>query len=752
MAAITAISAPYNFVPLSDWVHKPTWFREVSHDLPFGDGLCGHLDLRIKAETPILVGREQQRAHARAMGVVEPYQLPNKRYALPGSALKGMIRAVLEIATFSRMQMVDERRFGVRDLGNSVPQYKRAMTTMAGRNIYKPLTNAGWLEFDRARATWTIRPCDYARVQLSELRRYHGTSWFDATTRPPPPAEFKYEEWEKLRPLDVSFTLGPGPIRISDDNDGKPRFIACQEATNLGTGTSTGTLVFTGQPNPGKHLEFVFFNPGLAPLSVPDAVFSAFLDIHDQKMPGGGETAWDFWQRKPRVPVFYLTDSSSGEVTSFGLALMYKLAYRYSVHEAIRNTSAVHLDGGGDDFTSLLFGRVGDAPADCLKGRVRFMHARCDQDAPQPESHGPTILNGPKASYYPNYVQQPAAKGGGRLPADGLYTTYMDDACKIRGWKRYPARPYAAVQPLTPAQSENEAVQVRLHPLPAGSTFTSRVRVHNLKPEEIGALCWALTWGGSEKLRHSLGMGKSFGFGQVSIEIGDTRLRPNRPGTNPPSWQECRDTFIKHMDKAYRNKHGRGPTWRSSKQVLALLGMADPELRPVSGELRHMRLTTEDDNEFKNAKGALLVLADYPSGTHPPLWSDAEKEKREAEETAANAIKEIEEAERIRRMSEEERAVHFLDATFKEYEAKPDTEQRASRAEFLGKLNGFAEAATGWASPEDRGSAANLLKEIFESIGWADPGRNRQQRTRQEARRRTMVERVRTGHSSGNDT
>ncbi len=54
-----AISAPYNFVPLSDYVHIPEWSKRASHDWPFEDGLSGEIHYTLVAESPLLVGGEQ---------------------------------------------------------------------------------------------------------------------------------------------------------------------------------------------------------------------------------------------------------------------------------------------------------------------------------------------------------------------------------------------------------------------------------------------------------------------------------------------------------------------------------------------------------------------------------------------------------------------------------------------------------------------------------------------------------------------
>lgn len=104
ISAPSTITASYNFVPLSSWVHIPEWAAAVSHDLPFEDGLCGELSIEIIAETPILIGSEK----AAGSGAVHPCRLPDGAYAIPGASLKGMIRNVLEIAAFGRMRAVDD--------------------------------------------------------------------------------------------------------------------------------------------------------------------------------------------------------------------------------------------------------------------------------------------------------------------------------------------------------------------------------------------------------------------------------------------------------------------------------------------------------------------------------------------------------------------------------------------------------------------------------------------------------------------
>lgn len=752
MAPPNCIDAPYNFVPLADWVHIPEWAGRVSHDLPFRDGLSGHLDLTITAHTPILVGREQQ-----SSGQAHPYQLPDGRYALPGTALKGVIRSVVEIASFSRMALVDNQRLGVRDLTGGVPRYQKAMTDTVGSNTFKALAKSGWLSFDAEYGCWLMQPCSYARVEHSDLINYLGGPWVKISKKERPTAQEKYSAWERMKPLQLAFTPEAEKAHEhSPDKKGNPKYLVYFKATNLGSGTTNGTLVFTGQPSPQKHLEFIFFGAAGAPIRVPEDVFRGFLDIHDQKTENAPRTAWDDWKDKARIPVFYLQEPSHpGTVASLGLALMYKLAYRHSIHDAIRHSSSKHLDGGGDDLATLLFGRVGATPEDCLRGRVTFHHAVAAGN-PEPQAQSATILNGPKPTYYPNYIRQPAAQNN-RIPQGQGYATLMDNQCKIRGWKRYPARPTAQVQALTAEQMENTAVQVILHPLPAGTTFSTRMDFHNLKPEELGALCWALTWGGADGLRHSLGMGKPFGFGQLTIAISGAELHPNRPGESALTWEKYRDAFIKSMDDAHERVRGRGKKWRDSDEIRTLLGMADPDKRPAQGQLQHMRLETDRPNEFQEAKKARLVLPDYPRGAHPPTWAEQEEEARRREEEAARAqaererqaqeaAKKAQDLADFEALPQEQKQMINIERAFDAFITRNEHGQRQERENFVGTLNRFTEAAKTWPNPSDRSDACSLLARIYEAIGWADPGKKGDKRKKQEDKRRDMIEAIRRGN------
>ena len=641
-----AISAPYNFVPLADWVHIPDWSRKASHDWPFKDGCSGEIRYRLITESWLLVGgnQEENTANDRPNTEVRPFQRPDGRYGIPGSSLKGLIRAVVEIAGFGRMRMVDDRRLSVRDLTEGANEiYGKYMTNDLGDKTYEALTQAGWLKIGKDGSA-QIKPCKYARVDHSELENFSRDQWWHQVPRTPE-ASKKYKRWKPL-PLEIQFDL-------DDQIDHKHSCgtLRYRKAVNLGHGRIDGTLVFTGQPSERawnkeknkylprrKHMEFIFYGEQEESREVPPEVWRAFREIYAEN------DDWNkYWKKKKRVPVFYLEEN--GKIASFGLSLMYRLPYRHSIHQAIAHSSPCHLEEpgleNGYDLADLLFGSThSEDPNAALRGRVSFETAVA-LDNPQTVQAPPTILNSPKPSYYPNYIRQKTHPDRPWVLKGEHYNTLMDEKPEIRGYKRYPARPesWVGVQDLTesqkvknnaPRETKKYKVQIQLHPLRPGTAFEGRILFHNLKREELGALLWALTWGGNKGLRHGLGMGKPFGFGQVRFKIDAPKsyLLPNDADREETLSQEKQqafmDAFEHHMEAAVREHGG----WKNSPQIRNLLAMADPASvtqLPRGMELRHMcldgktnefvwaRQRPKDKKTKRLLRKELFVLADYIS-------------------------------------------------------------------------------------------------------------------------------------------
>ncbi len=642
--------APYNFVPASKTVvltdEDEAW--RITHDVPFSDGICGALTLRIHAETPLFIRGSNDKERF--------FTLPDGRRAVPGSSLKGMIRNVLEIAAFGKFDRVNDRTFGVRDLQN--PFLYRDHFTDIFDGQPSPSVGAGWLhkrpddayddleKGEDGSQAWEIRPCHFAKVDyddLIELAQTRGIMEYSPGKKQS--AVDKYKLWDSV----ANSRDASGTIRViaRDGSTGKTYtrrgdygLVERGSLTVGSAGGTRGTLVFTGQPSEWnghqrgrgspKHNDFFFHGSAGGPIRVPYRVHTAFAQVHatdaeKHSMDDNPNAEWAYWKERfdretksggsEPVPVFFLLNDS-GALRAFGLAMMFRLAYDYSVRELIRN-SQPEASSSRLDLAEQIFGRVGAGtePAASLRGRASF------ETAPEVEVDGRTaqevdavtgVLGSPKASYYPSYLEQAPSTGeyGGQPPRDHggrpLYKSYMNGDARLRGWKRYP-RQLSVVQfpplPKNKAGEENTKVGTTFRPLAAGAEFEGRLVVHNLRPFELGALLWCLDFGELPECWHALGLAKAFGFGSVRISIESAALQD--VAGNPIDFSAARKAFADFMESKI-------PGWEFSDQVLELVAMATPCEEAKAPDLRHMTLEhPEFGNEFDKVKKEGLALPSF---------------------------------------------------------------------------------------------------------------------------------------------
>ncbi|HIP54430.1 MAG TPA: TIGR03986 family CRISPR-associated RAMP protein, partial [Sulfurimonas autotrophica] len=449
------ITAPFNFVPLSEKVFYPDWAEDVSHDIPFEDGESGVIDITITAKSPIFI-RDGQND--------EEFCQHNGTYYIPGSSVKGMVRNVLEIMSFSKMSQVDDDTYAVRDLSSA----KNFYMTQMQKDVY-----CGWLSQDKD--GYFIEDCGIAeRIRHEEIDKATGIEFaknfkkegFKKTS------EYKYDILRQThQKIQVSKSYK------STTNAKYDRRLFCKYEKN----GRNGVLVVTGQPTPrkdtgkgdGKGFEFVFFDKK-EEIRVSKETYENFLFAYfDQRTTEPKESPdWKFWKKKlaegKKVPVFF--QKNGKEVAHFGLSYLYKLPYTHSVKDGI------FLEHKKDkrDLAETMFGYIGKDES--LKGRIHFSHFKAIKNEKALEKRT-EILGTPRASYYPIYVKQQEGK---------LFTTFMDSGFSISGWKRYPIHKGANVKETTDTGNDN--VGTTFAPLNKGVVFHGKVRYHNLKKSELGAL------------------------------------------------------------------------------------------------------------------------------------------------------------------------------------------------------------------------------------------------------------------------
>ena len=638
------ITSAYNFVPLASKVVCPDWAPQVSHDLPLPEGVCAEIRVRWTNHTPLLVGSglDGQDLNRDGVQCVRPFQHPDGIHALPGSSLRGMLRNVIEIASFSRMNLVDDTDLSIRDFTSIENDYMQRLVTDGASDPKVgagPKAHSAWLWLDGM--DWRIKKVESCRVQQSDLLqayfKHNPSLWRTDDPEWRPSAREKYEAlwscptaagqrgllrcWYKV---DRSQTIREHPPK---GNRKKSIYLRYRLVTMLWPslhstgeppipGATAGVLVVTGQPGPSKHMEFVFEPPPdreANSLVVDKAVFNRFQRVHGSP-DGDWKSLWEARAlRGEAVPVFVLHDPKTAKISNIGLAQMMRLPGEHSVGQMLQ---AHYKEVEGLDFATTLFGRVADSPNDTLRSRVAFgdarLTSRLEANVPAPSV---TVLGQPKPGFYPNYLVQDQVNG--KLTSN-TYNTMLSSSPRLRGWKRYPVRKKKEVAVVVPPHDASAKLKVELHPL-GQANFESTIRLHNVKPQELGAVLWALTWGGGSHLhlRHALGMGKSFGYGQVQATVIVLDVRPNaRPGgqRNGADDRPLNARVGDYIDNFTGFMSDQVPEWKSCAEMKELLAMANPDLpQAKKSNLKPLTLTVgpNNTNEFTEAKKGGWVLPPY---------------------------------------------------------------------------------------------------------------------------------------------
>jgi len=259
------IKAPYNFVPLNKEVFYPDWSEEVSHDIPFSDGESGEIEIKITSKSPIFIRDSEDE---------KEFCNYNGNYFIPGSSVKGMIRNILEVISFSKMNFFDDKTYAVRDLSSAKNFY---MTEMQKEVV------AGWLFYDENNKL-KIEDCGIPlRISHQEIDKALNIDFasnfseglFNPRNNDEKTAEYKYNL------INGPYqTIRVGKPYISEKNPKYDKRKFCKFDKN----GEEGILVLTGQPTArknngqmgdGKGFEFVFMT-NQDELEVPQKVFDNF--------------------------------------------------------------------------------------------------------------------------------------------------------------------------------------------------------------------------------------------------------------------------------------------------------------------------------------------------------------------------------------------------------------------------------------------------------------------------------------------
>ncbi|HRG66946.1 MAG TPA: RAMP superfamily CRISPR-associated protein, partial [Saprospiraceae bacterium] len=164
-----------------------------------------------------------------------------------------------------------------------------------------------------------------------------------------------------------------------------------------------------------------------------------------------------------------------------------------------------------------------------------------------------------------------------------------------RGFKKYPIQNKINKEINNNGQNEtkNDKVFTYFSPI-SNHSFIGKLRFHNLRPQEIGALISALTLHGNDHLYHNIGGAKPYGYGKIKIVL-----------KNEQKWKKYLSIFENYLRENNINLI-------ISQQLNELLAMSEKPSVEIDRMLKYPTLNQDTKiNEFSEYKKDRKYLKSY---------------------------------------------------------------------------------------------------------------------------------------------
>ena len=520
--------APYNFIPLPEKVMTVNSEELTCHDQYVERKHTGYIALRITAETPLYIRSAGEAAETSN----QENQGPNEQFfhhgqlnfpVIPGSSLRGMIRSLVEIISFSKMQWVTDEALIYRAVGDTSSlgvQYRKRMSGSQGQ------IHGGYLE--RRGPDWVIRPARKIHGESMVQVDYHTTHNWTGKRKPG-----HYSKKDLIEVYVKPERKGTGTLTCI--NASSSDAIRRKEYNPCPDGFTAGILIKSGHLG-NKHKHHVIFEPDRTAdcISIPQDLWKLYEK--DRDMTRSDQTSTRKLKQE-KDPLFYLVHSKAKTkdnpdgLVFFGPTRMFRLPYGQKITDLIPEQLRNSRDR---DLAETLFGTVEDDET-IIRGRVFFEDAMWDGNGGDPlgDPFVPKILSSPKPTSFQHYLVQtddhvrrihnwdtPSLKRKhSQTNRQGNADSFNN---VIRGYKRYWHKPNTSIETVEAENIRHESVrrgQSKQHtiirPVKSHTNFIGKVRFENLSNLELGALLSTLELPASK--RHHLGMGKPYGMGSVSI-------------------------------------------------------------------------------------------------------------------------------------------------------------------------------------------------------------------------------------------
>lgn len=580
-----ALTSPYNFVPLNEKVYIPDWYNLVSQDIPFEDGEDGYIELTWHNDSPLFIRNKDKD---------DPEHAPmniNGRYFIPGSSIKGMLRNVLSILAFGKMEagkQYQDRFFGHREIGSGATEHSNYLEKMSQ-------AKCGWLEMyfdkEKGKECYRLHPCigDFKTILINKdpdviSEDYVKKHFPDYDKKGTPGLRNKaiYEECHEWFP-----EIEPGyRLYVSGKMNGKEHEVLIPTETK-----------------------------GHKDLDDDDAIISNFFDVYE---PSSDFEIFKELLKTKKIPVFYVQENEA--VVAIGMGRMFRYPYNQGIKDIVEKEQDTTKYAGQRDLCETIFGWIGNN--DSAKARVQFSNAWAEKEIPVDRPLTSGVLGQPKSSFYPLYIKQ--TKGA------KTYNSYSSKDIQISGRKRYRIHQGSSTMDL-PKGNGNENTKTTIKAIPTGNDFKMRINIHNLRPVEIGALLSAITFHKACGVFHNIGAAKSFGYGKMHCDEASIKLVGFKNDI-----KDYLGAFETEMEKfclghGYRN-------WLNTDQIRMLLGIMSEH---SDQDLKMMEL-----KEYTNVKKAATQSLQELCKKKPETYIDPNTQiELKSEDTIKEANRFIQSAE-----------------------------------------------------------------------------------------------------------
>jgi len=493
-------SCPYNFVPLNDRI-VPSELKESdlssaalfkSYDK---DKLSGRIDLTITCLSDTFI-----------RGVGSDFLKINGKPILPGSSIRGMIRNIVSILSWSRIDTKEIKLFyrNVYGTHQDVQLYQRQFMTNSGGNIsYK--VQAGYLEAHN-------KGYKIVKAKVINDRTFHRFNRFSPS---------RLNEFD----LDINdehliLFFDPKPANIILDKR-KGRFnlilnIAKNVSDTFIAGYEEGLMVSGGNMiNPNgtqmRHYNYLVHKKLISNtqsncIEVSQPVIESYEDDISRNIKGAYDPLIRARNNK-KAPCFYLLDDN-GKIKAFGHTPFFRLASYNNTVDGIPywNETSEYLD-----FRTAIFGNSAGTSSP-ISGRLDFTDGILEKGQIKNEQ---TLLplQSPKATAYKHYLSQPD------FPENFITWNNNINQIKIRGhklyWNHVKSEPYVDLNLPEDQRPKKELLAEPVNPAEKGTVFLSQIFFTNLSKVELGLLQMAIEL--EANAVHRIGIGKPYGMGKLKI-------------------------------------------------------------------------------------------------------------------------------------------------------------------------------------------------------------------------------------------